>query len=66
MSAPDFARQWRPIMTFSSTVMLGNSRMFWNVRAMPRSVTWLGFRPLSLWPASLPGRVSSIAPLVGG
>ena len=25
--------------------MLGNSRMFWNVRAMPEPVTWCGRGP---------------------
>ena len=43
---PADVRQWRPIMTFSSTVMVGNRRMFWNVRAMPSDVISLGFMPL--------------------
>ena len=30
-------------MTFSSAVMLPNSRMFWNVRAIPASTTFRGF-----------------------
>ena len=35
-------RQWWPTMTFSSTVMVLNSLMFWNVRAMPACVTMCG------------------------
>ena len=38
-SAVAFVRTWRPTITFSSAVMSGNSRMFWNVRAMPASAT---------------------------
>ena len=34
---PARVRTWRPTMTFSSAVMLPNRRMFWKVRAMPRS-----------------------------
>ena len=30
-------------MTFSSAVMLPNSRMFWNVRAIPARTTLRGF-----------------------
>ena len=30
-------RTWRPIITFSSAERLAKSRMFWKVRAMPRS-----------------------------
>ena len=37
-----FMRQWWPTMTFSSTVMVLNSLMFWNVRAMPAWVTMCG------------------------
>ena len=36
---PREVRQWRPTMTFSSAVMLANSRMFWKVRAMPGAAT---------------------------
>ena len=35
-------RQWWPTMTFSSTVIVLNSLMFWNVRAMPAWVTMCG------------------------
>lgn len=47
---PSLVRVWRPTSTFSRTVMLANSRMFWKVRAMPAAVTlkdW-GGRTLSL------------------
>ena len=37
-------------MTFSSAVMLWNSRMFWNVRAMPRFVILKRLTPLILSP----------------
>ncbi len=40
---PSLVRVWRPTRTFSSTVMLWKSRMFWKVRAMPASVTLWGF-----------------------
>jgi len=33
-------------MTFSSTVMAGNRRMFWKVRARPKVVIRFGFMPL--------------------
>jgi hypothetical protein len=41
-STPARVRTWRPTMTFSSAVMLPNRRMFWKVRAMPRSAAWCG------------------------
>ena len=41
-------RQWQPIITFSSTVIAGNRRMFWKVRAMPSAVMLFGFMPFSL------------------
>ena len=41
------SRWCRPTSTFSSAVMLPNSRMFWNVRAMPRRTTSWGLRPVS-------------------
>ena len=37
-----FMRAWRPTWTFSSTVMVLNSLMFWNVRATPAWVTRCG------------------------
>ena len=40
-------QQWRPIITFSSTVILGNSLIFWKVRASPCWVTLFGFSPFS-------------------
>ena len=47
------AQQWRPIRTFSSTVIPRNRRMFWNVRAMPRLVTALGFKPTRFLPLNM-------------
>ena len=32
---PDCSWRWQPTSTFSSTLMLGKMRRFWNVRAMP-------------------------------
>jgi hypothetical protein len=37
-----FMRAWRPTWTFSSTVMVLKSLMFWNVRATPAWVTMCG------------------------
>ena len=48
MSAPNTSwrvRQCWLTITFSRMVMLGNRRTFWNVRAMPRPVTWCGSSP---------------------
>ena len=39
-------------MTFSSAVISGKSRMFWNVRAMPIRLIWCGLRPLIRWPSN--------------
>ena len=36
-----------PTSTFSSAVIVGKSRMFWNVRAMPAWVIWKRFLPAS-------------------
>ncbi len=36
---PEWVRMWRPTITFSSAVISANSRMFWNVRAMPALAT---------------------------
>ena len=38
----DLMRAWRPTWTFSSAVIVRNSLMFWNVRAMPAWVTRSG------------------------
>ena len=41
-------RAWRPTCTFSSTVIVLNSLMFWNVRATPCFVTtWGGLAVMS-------------------
>ena len=47
---PSLVRVWRPTRTFSRTVMLAKSRMFWKVRATPAWVTrWgLGGRTVPL------------------
>ena len=37
---PAPVRTWRPTMTFSTADMLPNRRMFWKVRAIPRSAAW--------------------------
>ena len=41
---PSLVRVWRPTRTFSSTVMLAKSRMFWKVRATPAAVTLVRLR----------------------
>ena len=41
--APSTEVRWwvsAPTITFSSAVISGKSRMFWNVRAMPALVIW--------------------------
>ncbi len=48
---PLFSRQCMPTRTFSSAVMSWNSRMFWNVRPMPRSVTACGGLPVMSVPS---------------
>ena len=40
-------------VTFSSAERFTNRRMFWKVRAMPASATWLGFSPAMLRPAKM-------------
>ena len=49
---PACVRTWRPIITFSSAERLAKSRMFWNVRAMPRAATSFGFNPCSGSPSN--------------
>ena len=47
-TAPGTLVRWRasaPTITFSRAVMLVNSRMFWNVRAMPRPGDLVGLAP---------------------
>ena len=41
------AARCRPIRTFSSTVLFGNTLVRWNVRTRPSAATWCGFRPFS-------------------
>src|SRR4051794_6045968 len=50
---PSDVRQCRPTRTFSSTVMLGNRRMFWNVLARPNLVIWSGLWNLMSRPIRL-------------
>ena len=42
-------------MTFSSAVISGNSRMFWNVRAMPMRVIWCRL----IRPSGAPWKITS-------
>ena len=51
-SMPDCMRQWQPASAFSMTDMFWNSRMVWNVRAMPRPTMVCGFMPLMDCPAN--------------
>ena len=46
-------RTCRPTITFSTAERFANKRMFWNVRAMPRSATWFGFKPESGAPSKM-------------
>src|SRR5207237_500079 len=46
-------RQCSPTRTFSSTVMWGNRRIDWNVRAMPRATIALGRSPTRLAPSNV-------------
>ena len=61
-SGPCFIRTCRPTSTFSSTVMLGNSRMFWNVRATPAMVTSRRVAGRRLAPAAAPARRRGVQP----
>ena len=56
---PLFRRQCIPTRTFSSAVMSWNSRMFWNVRPIPSSVTACGGFPVT----SVPSKTTE--PMVG-
>src|SRR3569833_1316184 len=42
-----------PTMTFSSAVISGNSRMFWNVRAIPSRLIWCGLHPTIRCPSNV-------------
>ena len=44
---------WSPTMTFSSTLMVPNSSMFWNVRTMPRRARRSGGSPEMSLPSSV-------------
>ena len=48
-----------PTSVFSSAVMFWKSRMFWNVRPMPRSVITCGGLAVTSWPSK------TIRPAVG-
>ena len=56
---PECVRQCMPTSTFSSALIVGNRRMFWNVRPMPSSVMWCGGKPADSWPSN------TISPAVG-
>ena len=68
-SGVDRRRECIPIRTFSSAVMLAKSRMFWNVRAIPREVTSSGrsaARPTLASAAAKTGSPSiRISPVLG-
>ena len=52
---PALPWQWAPTITFSSSVMVGNSARFWNVRAMPsRAMPWAGTRQQVVAPEQHP------------
>ena len=42
-----------PVMTFSTTVMSENMRIFWNVRATPSRVRWYGGADVTSRPSSV-------------
>ena len=48
---PTRVRTWRPIITFSRTLRLPKSRMFWNVRATPSRAIACAGRPASSLPS---------------
>ena len=52
-------RECSPIITFSVAVIVENSRMFWNVRAIPAFITLSGRAPVMFFPSN------SILPSVG-
>ncbi len=56
---PACIRECSPISTFSTAVMVENSRMFWNVRAIPAFITLSGRAPVMSRPSN------SIRPSVG-
>ena len=58
-NSPAFIRACCPTITFSSAVIVENSRMFWNVRATPSEVMMSGRMPVTSSPAK------TIRPAVG-
>ncbi len=49
---PPLVRQYIPTITFSSALMVWNSRMFWNVRPTPSLVTVCGGSPATSAPSN--------------
>ena len=49
---PPLMRECMPTSTFSRLVIVGNRRMFWNVRPTPRCVTACGGRPATSRPSN--------------
>ena len=49
---PPFRRECMPTSTFSSAVICGNRRMFWNVRPMPSFVIACGGLPVTSAPSN--------------
>ncbi len=58
-NSPPFMREFWPTITFSIALMVPNSRMFWNVRAIPSFMITSGRLPVMLRCSS------SIRPVVG-
>ena len=51
--SPGASAAWAPTRTFSSTVIVGKSSTFWNVRAMPRRTTLCGGVPSRSSPSNV-------------
>ncbi len=49
-NSPAAMRECSPIITFSTADIVENSRMFWNVRAIPIFMTRSGRAPVMFWP----------------
>ena len=52
-TTPPLVRQCMPTITFSSELIVWNSRMFWNVRPIPSSVTLCGGSPAISVPSNV-------------
>ena len=58
-NSPAFVRECSATITFSSAVIVPNRRMFWNVRAIPRSTIRSGRIAVMFAPSN------TIAPVLG-